>query len=359
MTRATEPFDVPASSPEPRLPTRGVRWRWTDVALAGLAAEVPPVSRTTAEVEERLAPLYKRLGLKAGWVEAVTGIGARRLWAPGERYLDGAVRAARRALSDAGVSPGAVQVVVSCSVYKDRLEPSLACEVQGALGIGASCTSFDVSNACLGFLTGATLVANMVSLGQIEAGLVVSAEDAGPVLEATIATLISPSADIHAFRGNLATLTLGSAATAAVITRGRGAATLHGGATLSATDQRDLCVGDARGMHTDAVRLLREGVALAARTWAETSETLGWEPGQVSAYAMHQVGKAHHDAIVRQLGLPPHAAPQIYPWMGNIGSCGVPVTAALARDQGLIRPGERAVWMGIGSGLNCMMLGVS
>ena len=45
--------------------------------------------------------------------------------------------------------------------------------------------------------------------------------------------------------------------------------------------------------------------------------------------------------------------------MGNIGSCGVPTTAILARDQGLAPAQSRAVWMGIGSGLNCMMLGVS
>lgn len=338
-------------------PTRGVRFRWSEVAIAGLAAEIPQVSRTTAEIEDRLRPLYKRLGLKPGWVEAVTGIGARRLWPQDDRYLAGAVRAARRAMFEAGVRPDELQVVVSTSVYKDRLEPSLACEVQGELGIGSTCTSFDVANACLGFLNGMANVANMISLGQIHAGLVVSAEDAGPVLESTLQSLLGPQATIQHFRDHLATLTLGSAACAAVLVRGSGPMMLRGGATLSATDQRELCMGDARGMQTDGVKLLREGVALAARTWAEATDTLSWTTPDVGCFALHQVGKAHHEAILRQLALPADRAPQIYPWMGNIGSCGVPVTAILARDQGLARAGEPGVWMGIGSGLNCMMLG--
>ncbi len=343
----------------PHTVNHGVRYRWDDVAIAGLATEVPPVSRTTAEVEDRLSPLYRRLGLKPGWVEAVTGIGARRLWAADDRYLQGAVRAARKAMDEAGVRPGEVQVVVSCSVYKDRLEPSLGCEVQGELGIPSTATSFDVANACLGFLNGMALVSNMIALGQVHTGLVVSAEDAGPVLDATLAQLTAPTATIQDFRGHLATLTLGSAACAAVLVRGQGPMMVRGGATLSATDQRGLCMGDARGMHTDAVALLREGIALAGRTWSEATDTLGWTTDEVGLFALHQVGKAHHEAILRQLSLPTARSPQIYPWMGNIGSCGVPTTAILARDQGLAPAQSRAVWMGIGSGLNCMMLGVS
>jgi 3-oxoacyl-[acyl-carrier-protein] synthase-3 len=329
--------------------------------MESLVAEVPPESLTTAAIEDDLRPLYRRLGFKPGWVEAVTGIQARRLWTEDTTQAQAGTMAAQRALSEAGVDPREVQVVVSCSVYKDRLEPSIACEIQGELGIPRHCANFDVGNACLGFLTGLLQVANMIELGQIDVGLVVAAEDARPVLSSTIERLRDPQADIHSFKDNLATLTLGSAGTAAVLTSRRRARHTHrllGGTTLSAAHHHDLCVGDANGMVTDSVRLLREGVALAHQTWQEVRDVLEWRNEDVRSFALHQVGKAHHDAVAKRLGVPKDAAPQIYPWMGNIGACGVPVTAALARQQGHYAAGDTVALMGIGSGLNCAMLGV-
>jgi 3-oxoacyl-[acyl-carrier-protein] synthase-3 len=348
------------AQPEPgAAPTRAVRMRWDDVLVEGATVRVPERSLTTAEIEDRIKPLYRKLGFKPGWVEAVTGIQARRLWPVGTSYLDGAVQAARAAMAEAGVRPDEVQALVSCSVYRHRLEPSLACEIQGELGIGSWCLNHDVSNACLGFLTGLSQVANMIALRQIEVGLVVASEDAGPVLEATIERLCAADADIHAFKANLATLTLGSCAAAVVLTskrRARRAHQLLGMTTLSATEHHGLCEGDAGGMITDSVRLLREGVSLAGRTWAEFTDLVGWSVGDVRAAAMHQVGKAHHDTIVRHLGLPPDRAPQVYPWLGNIGSCGVPATTFLARDQARFGDGDRVALLGIGSGLNCAMM---
>lgn len=356
MIPTTEPSTVG------RVPARGARLRYRRVHLASLVAEVPSEELRTAQIEDQLAPLYRKLGFKPGWVEAVTGIGARRMWADGQSSVDGAVAAASAALHRAGVSPDEIGAVVSCAVFRPRLEPSIACEVQGALGIGRHCMNHDVGNACLGFLSGLVQVANMIELGQIEAGLVVASEDARPVVRATIDALTRADATIHTFKDNLATLTLGSAASAAVLVsdrRARQARPLHGGTTLSATHHHDLCVGDAGGMITDSVRLLREGVALANQTWAEVTDLLQWDPEQVTTFAMHQVGKAHHDAVCRQLRVLPERAPQIYPWLGNVGACGVPVTAALAADQGVIQPGHRTALMGIGSGINCMMLGVT
>lgn len=355
------PIPTPAGAPH-AAPTRAVRQRWSHVAVEGLGLVIPGGTLPTATLEDRLRPLYARLGFKPGWVEAVTGIQERRVWARGESALDGAVRAASAALSEAGVHPSEVQALVSCSVSKTRLEPSLACEIQAGLGIGPTCVNHDVGNACLGFLSGLATVANMIELGQIEVGLVVAGEDATPVLEATIAHLTTPQADIHAFKDHLATLTLGSAAAAWVLVSDRRARRGHRlvhGTTLAATEHHALCRGALDGMVTDSVRLLREGVALAGRTWAEFSDASGWRPADVATAALHQVGQANHEAVLKQLGFDPARAPRIYPWIGNVGACGVAATATLARDEGRLRAGDRLALCGIGSGLNCAMFGVT
>ena len=47
-----------------------------------------------------------------------------------------------------------------------------------------------------------------------------------------------------------------------------------------------------------------------------------------------------------------------YEYLGNIGTVSLPLTAALAEERGFLLPGDKVGFLGIGSGLNCLMLGV-
>jgi 3-oxoacyl-[acyl-carrier-protein] synthase-3 len=44
--------------------------------------------------------------------------------------------------------------------------------------------------------------------------------------------------------------------------------------------------------------------------------------------------------------------------LGNTGSVAVPVTMALAVEQGHFARGDRVAALGIGSGINCLMIGI-
>ena len=44
--------------------------------------------------------------------------------------------------------------------------------------------------------------------------------------------------------------------------------------------------------------------------------------------------------------------------LGNVGSVSAPITMAMAIEQGIFHPGEKGALLGIGSGINCMMLGI-
>ena len=63
-------------------------------------------------------------------------------------------------------------------------------------------------------------------------------------------------------------------------------------------------------------------------------------------------------ALTKALSIPEARVPLTFPWAGNVGACGVPLTLAVSAEQGLVRPGQRVALMGIGSGLNCAMMGV-
>ena len=66
---------------------------------------------------------------------------------------------------------------------------------------------------------------------------------------------------------------------------------------------------------------------------------------------------SHRETILRSLGIDESRDFSTFPYLGNMGTVSLPMTAALAADRDFFVPGDR-VALGIGSGLNCLMLGL-
>ena len=94
------------------------------------------------------------------------------------------------------------------------------------------------------------------------------------------------------------------------------------------------------------------------RTWKAFLGKLGWADGPVDKVICHQVGAGHRDTILKALGIPPEKDFCTFPYLGNMGTVSLPLTAALAEEREFLRPGDRVGFLGIGSGLNCLMLGL-
>ena len=47
-----------------------------------------------------------------------------------------------------------------------------------------------------------------------------------------------------------------------------------------------------------------------------------------------------------------------YDYLGNIGSVSLPITAKIAEEKGFLKEGDNTAFFGIGSGLNCLMIGL-
>ena len=141
---------------------------------------------SSAELEGRLEDLYRALHLSEGQLEALTGIVERRWWEEGYRLSDGAFAAARRALEASQVAADQIDVLIYGGVCREHFEPATACRVGALLGVGPETVIHDVSNACLGVLTGMVDIANRIELGQIRAGMVVSCETAREINEIVI-----------------------------------------------------------------------------------------------------------------------------------------------------------------------------
>ncbi len=342
---------------------------YTRVHIDAIGYELPPIVVTSAELESRLQPAYERLRLPMGQLEVLTGIVERRWWEPGFALSQGAISAARKALALAKVPSSEIEVLIYAGVCREQFEPATACRVAAGLDISPAAAIYDISNACLGALNGMLDIANRIELGQIRAGLVVSCESARDINDIIIDRL-NESRDMEFFKLSLATLTGGSGAVAVLLTDGtfgnRQRRRLLGGVTQAAPQFHGLCRwgvenrpagGLQQYMSTDSIAVLRDGVALGARTWQALLARLNWTTDSVDKIICHQVGGPHRDTIMQTLGIRAEKDFSTFPYLGNIGTVSLPLTAALAEERDALEAGDRVAFLGIGSGLNCLMLG--
>jgi 3-oxoacyl-[acyl-carrier-protein] synthase-3 len=345
--------------------------KYSRVYINSLAYQLAPEVITSQELESRLAPLYQKLRIPMGQLAALTGIEERRWWPKNFRLSDGAIEAAQITINETNISIDDIGAVVYTGVCRDQHEPATACRIAAELGVKTNTAIYDISNACLGVLSGILDVANRIELGQIKAGLVVSCESARHIVDITIDNMLK-TPNIQTFSQSLATLTGGSGAVAVLLTDGSLDLTtdrshkLLGASHLAAPEHNDLCkwgleeIGlklQREYMRTDAVPLLKHGVALAKDTWEHFLDNRQWNNTDVDKVICHQVGSANQKQVLSALQIPAEKEFPTYQYLGNMGTVSLPVTAAMAHDQGFLVKGDKVSFLGIGSGLNCMMLG--
>ncbi len=339
--------------------------RFQHVCIESLATALPDEAWTSSAIEEQLRPLYERLKLPFGRLELMTGIRERRFWPTGTRPSEASAAAGRAALARSQVPASEIGLFIHSAVCRDMMEPATAAFAHRLLGLPATAQILDVSNACLGFLNALTLAAGMIESGQIRAALIVSGENGRPLVEQTIKTLREQPLDRNQIKGFFANLTIGSGAVAAVVCheslvqgeRHR----LIGGAVRAATGHNHLCQGDAHGaealqMQTDAEALLVAGVKVAQETWTDFAAATGWMVPMVQRFICHQVGAAHRRRLYEMLGLDLARDFSTFETLGNVGSVSLPATLSKAVEAGAVQHGDRVALLGIGSGINCMML---
>jgi 3-oxoacyl-[acyl-carrier-protein] synthase-3 len=338
--------------------------RYQRVRLAAVGYSLPSQRIETAQIEAQLAPLYERLRLPEGRLELMTGIRERRFFPPGTRPGSISAVTAQRALQASGVDRSRIGVLVHGSVCRDHLEPATACGVHHALDLPHDCQVYDISNACLGILTGALQIANQIELGVIEAGLVVGTECGRELVETTIARL---NADETLTRQEVkpfvASLTIGSGSAALLLCADSLAATgsrLLGAVGRANTSHHALCQSEGltQFMRTDSELLMREGVATAGRTFECLLSELGWTRQSLASTICHQVGTAHRRLLFETLALDEGLDYSTFETLGNTGSAALPTALALAAEAGHLRRGGAVGLLGIGSGINCQMLGL-
>ena len=116
------------------------------------------------------------------WIRERTGIRERRESSADETVAFMGTEASRQALTDAGLTPEDVDVLLLATASPDRLLPSTACDMQAVLG-ATNAAAFDITAACTGFLYGLAVAEGMISSEIARNVLVVGGERLSRIMD--------------------------------------------------------------------------------------------------------------------------------------------------------------------------------
>ena len=343
---------------------------YKNIYLEAIDYLVPESIISSEDIEEQLIENYQRFNFHKGRLEFFTGIKERKYWGNASlKPSDVASQAAKKCLEKNHINPSNIDVLIFCSVCRDFLEPASSTLVHNNLKLKASCQNFDLSNACLGMISGIEIAAAMIQSGQAQKALLVSGEIGYPLLKETIKKLQNKNISKEVFKEQFSSLTIGSGASAIVISSKKNLKNkflkICSSRTLCHTNYNSLCQGNYQneGVHqegplmgTQAQKLLEKGIILAKQCWDQFLQTCRWGHHQFNKVYHHQVGSAHTKKLYAALKLKLEQTYQTFPFLGNCGSASLPITLAMAKEKNHLQPKDKIALLGIGSGINCTML---
>ena len=292
--------------------------------------------------------LAARLDTSDEWICQRTGIGERRVAADGELTSDLAVCAAERALADAGMSGGDLDLIVLATATPDNTFPATATKVQARLGMHRG-AAFDIQAVCAGFIFAMAAADNALRLGQARTALVIGAETFSRILD-------------WQDRGTCVLFGDGAGALALKATddpgpRGRGILSTHLHSDGRQYDILYVDGGPSSTGHTGCLRMegrevFRHAVQHLSEVVDEALAANNLGAADIDWLVPHQANGRIIDGVARKLGLSPEKIVSTIDRHANTSAASIPLALATAVGDGRIQPGHLVLMEALGGGLS-------
>ncbi|MEU4348197.1 beta-ketoacyl-ACP synthase III [Streptomyces sp. NPDC023838] len=329
--RERKPFDLP----EEHVMTSSI-----SSVVCGIGAYVPP------RVVRNDDPAFSALDTSDEWIRSRTGIIERRWADPGTSTGDLAVRAAERALLNAG--DRGVDLVIVTTTTPDHRTPSTAPAVAAQLGLG-TVPAFDLGAACGGFLYGLATADVWIRSGAVERVLLIGAD--------TLTTFIDPT----------------DRSTAVIFADGAGAVVLrHGEGTEPGAVHRvrlgsdgalkDLVIVPAGGsrapdpevtegrrrhsVNMQGKQLFQHAVSRMTESSRAVLQDMQWSADSVQAFIGHQANQRILSKVADLVGVSEESRFGNISRVGNTSSASIP----LVMNEIDMQPGSKTLLTTFGGG---------
>jgi len=313
--------------------------------LSGVGAATPGRVLTNYDFE-------KMVETSDEWIVTRTGIRERHVVENGTVGTDLALEASQKALREAGLSPGELDLILLGTVTPDYLVPSSACILQQKLG-ATKAAAMDVVAGCTGFIYGLATANAFIQSGMYQNILVIGVE--------VLSKLTN-------YQDRNTCVLFGDAAGAVVVTAAppeerRGILSTFLAADGSLADLLYVPIGgtvepltpenyDKRGQYIkmagnevfkSAVREMGEAAALAL-------EKAGCSSDELALLIPHQANIRIIEATAKRVGLPMEKVYVNIDKYGNTSSASVPLALWEARQTGRVKEGDLVLMVAFGAG---------
>ncbi|WP_034086693.1 3-oxoacyl-ACP synthase III family protein [Streptacidiphilus albus] len=303
-------------------------------------------------------------GLEPDWFVRRTGTQQRRVYAEGESLMTLAAEAIGKACAEAGVAPQAIGgetllifAQVSIPAY---VAPSQAVLLAQRAGIGCAKT-MSVDGSCAEVIPALETAVTMLETGRCERAIVVGGQDA---------VSLTNHQDL-----SLAGI-FGAGAAAVVLARDENYGTrLDVRGSQWETHTADWQLGTLpvherrraeEGFEVRTGFYTMEGVEIvqAARRHVpgvvdSALARAGWTTADLDLVIAHQPNTRTLQLVMKACGISMDIVPNPCADIGNLGPANVLTTLAIARQEGTLKPGSRALLVSYGVGFSCGAMAVT
>ncbi len=281
------------------------------------------------------------------WIKSRSGIERRHFAAEDELTSDLADKAARSALSDAGMDASDLDAIIVATSTADLTFPSAATMVQAKLGM-VSGFAFDVQAVCAGFVFALANANALILSGQAKTVMVIGAETFSRLMD---------------WKDRGTCVLFGDGAGALIISAEDGDGT-NADRGILATDlnsdgrYKDILYVDG-GVSTDSTghlrmegkEVFRHAVEKLAKTAHTALDKVGLGGDDVDWIVPHQANIRIIKGTAKKMNVPMDRVIVTVQDHGNTSAASIPLALSVGKANGQIKQGDLIVTEAIGGGL--------
>lgn len=315
--------------------------------ISGVGSYLPAKILTNAD-------LAKIVDTSHEWIVERTGIHTRHVSDLSETTSDLALKASRKALERAGLTPQDLDAIIVATVTPDQPLPSTACFLQAKLGC-RPIMAFDVVAACSGFLYAMSMAHDFIRAGTFKHILVIGAE--------TLSRLVN-------YEDRQSCILFGDGAGAAILSRterrdlGSQIMASHLISSGEHTDILQVPAGASRypiNMERLASRkhliemqgreVFKSAVQFLKDACREALAKAGLGIDDIDWFFIHQANIRIIEAVAKQLNIPMEKIPRNIERVGNTSSASIPILFDEKIQDGTVQRGQLILMAAFGAGL--------
>lgn len=314
-----------------------------EAGILGLGCYLPSKKLANKDLE-------KMVETSDEWIMTRTGIKERRIASKETATSDLGVEASRLAISDAGLKPEDIDLIIVATITPDMAFPATACIVQDKIG-AKNAAAFDINAACSGFVFVLVLAQQFVNTGLYNNVLVVGAEKLTSIVD---------------WKDRSTCVLFGDGAGACVVGRskdrkiissfmgadGSGGHLLSvpaGGSRLPTTDET---VKDRlHFLKMEGNEVFKTAVRIMVESANNAIKKAGLELEDIKLFIPHQANIRILLAVAKRLGVGEDKIFMNIEKYGNMSAASTAVALAEASKQGKLKKGDNVVLVAFGGGL--------